>query len=99
MNMPNINPDQILQMLGMNKGNLNLMKQNVIHSAVYNGVQLLYKEFPKEDKNLLFIKDPRRSDKEKAIVTLITKALPAFVSKLNETDVSMVFDSIQKLED
>jgi hypothetical protein len=84
-----INPNQILKsLMGTTKG-------NPIDIIITSIVDMMYKNVPEKERESLFINDPRKSDKQKVVTTLIEKAAPAFVQNLSENDLSMLFDRIQ----
>lgn len=78
---------------------MNKLKAQALNGVIDRTVDVLYDEYPKDAKATLFMKDPRRSEKEQAIVSLITKSVPVILSKMNESDVSLIYDKIQKKED
>lgn len=89
-----INSNEIIEMLG-GKDSVSKMKMQALNGIIDKTVDVLYSEYPKDAKATLFIKDPRRSEKEQSIVSLITKSVPLILSKMNEADVSLIYDKIQ----
>lgn len=95
----NMNPKEIMKMMGLGDISMDKIKDNVINDMSDKVIGILYKEFPESDRKELFYDDPRRSEKEKSITALITKAAPLFIKKLNSRDIDLIFDKIQKYKD
>lgn len=87
--------ETFLKSIGLGDFNPDAIRDKAMTKAVEYTVDVLYKEFPKENKMQIFFADPRRSDKEKSIATLISKALPKVLGKMNENDLNMIFYAIQ----
>lgn len=89
-----INSDEIMEMFG-GKDAVNKMRVQALNGVIDKTIDVLYEEYPKDAKATLFVKDPRRSEKEQAIVALVTKSVPIILTKMNEADVSLIYDKIQ----
>lgn len=77
------------------KFNPEKLRQEALNKTMDYTIQILFNECPEESKTELFYNDPRRSDKEKSVFTLVSKALPQVLRKLNENDLNLIFEKIQ----
>lgn len=96
----NFNPMQLMSMI-MN-GNLpNDFSKNIIGEVSKKLIQTMYKELNADDatKKTLFIKDPRHSEKVEALNTLVTKSIPNVLNKMNESDITMLYNTLQSCKD
>ena len=96
----NFNPMQLMSMI-MN-GNLpNDFSKNIIGEVSKKLIQTMYKELNADDatKKILFIKDPRHSEKVEALNTLVTKSIPNVLNKMNESDITMLYNTLQTMKD
>lgn len=84
-----------LKSIGLGDFNPDAIKEKAMTKAVEYTVDVLYKELPKQNKAQIFFDDPRRSDKQKSISTLVSKALPKVLNKMNENDLNLIFYAIQ----
>ena len=92
----NINPNEILKAFGLGNMSMEKIEAQVFDKVLDKILSVLYAEYPENARQELFYADPRRSEKEKSITTLVTKALPSFLGKLNSADLDVIFEKIQK---
>lgn len=86
-------PNQLLKaFMGSSKGNPVDMLLTGLINTMYNSI-------PEKDREQLFIEDPRRSEKQKAVAYLIEKSASTFVQSLSESDLNLIFDKIQTKKD
>jgi hypothetical protein len=96
----NFNPMQLMSML-MNGNVPNNFTKDIIGEVSKKLIQTMYKELDADDatKKILFIKDPRHSEKVEALTTLATKSIPNVLNKMNESDVTMLYNILQSCKD
>lgn len=87
--------ESFIKMLGGETA-VNNMMHKTMESAISKILDDLYAEYPTADRNALFIKDPRRSEKEKALETLVSKSLPRILEKMKEGDISYLYEKLQE---
>lgn len=92
----NMNPEDIMKILGLNNISMDKVKAEIVNMMFSKLIADLYAEYPTEDRKELFYEDPRRSEKEKSITALFSKGLPSYLKKLNNNDLDVLFDKIQK---
>lgn len=92
----NMNPNDILKALGLGNMSMEKIEAQVFDRMIDKLLSILYAEYPETAKHELFYNDPRRSEKEKSVTTLVCKSLPVFVNKLNNNDLDILFEKIQK---
>ena len=96
----NMNPMQLMSML-MNGNVPNNFTKDIIGEVSKKLICTMYKEINADDatKKILFIKDPRHSEKVEALNTLIVKSIPNVLNKLNEQDITMLYNTLQKCKE
>ena len=75
---------------GSNKG------INPLTMVQKNLTQIIVNECQNEVLDAAFINDPRRSDKEKAIINILSQSMPVILSKMSERDVSDLYSSLKQ---
>ena len=91
-----MNPMEMMSML-MSGKNPNNLTSGVVNEIAKKIIGTMYKELDADDatKKILFIKDPRRSEKVTALQTLIEKSIGNVLSKMKEDDVTMLYNVLQ----
>lgn len=95
-----MNPMQLMSMLMQGKMPSNLTG-NLINEVSKKVICTMYKEVNADDttKKILFIKDPRHSEKVEALNTLVVKSIPNVLNKMNEQDITMLYNTLQKCKE
>ena len=96
----NFNPMQLMSAL-MNGSLPNDFSKNIIGEVSKKLICTMYKEANADDatKKILFIKDPRHSEKVEALNTLVVKSIPNVLNKMNEQDITMLYNTLQTMKD
>lgn len=96
----NMNPMQLMSAL-MNGSLPNDFSKNIIGEVSKKLIYTMYKEVNADDatKKILFIKDPRHSEKVEALNTLVVKSIPNVLNKMNEGDITMLYNTLQKCKE
>ena len=91
-----MNPMQIMSML-MNGNVPNDLSKNIMGEVSKKIICTMYKEIDADSdtKKVLFIKDPRHSEKVEALNTLVVKSIGKVLNKMNEGDVTMLYNTLQ----
>lgn len=88
-----LNPKQMMRAL------LGNSKENPVDVILTSMVDTMFNNLSDTEKKELFIEDPRKSEKQKAVSTLIEKSASSFVQGLPEKDLNLLFDMIQAKKD
>ena len=92
----NFNPMQLMSYM-MNGKMPNNFTSDIINEVSKKIIGTLYKEVDADDatKKILFIKDPRHSERITALQTLVEKGVAKVLPKMNERDVTMLYNVLQ----
>lgn len=100
-----MNPLQMVNMLGQFTGNkidpqmindkINQFGAQLIDTASENIINKLYDFYPSDKLDDLFIENPERKDKEKALVDLFTASMPRFFKELKTEDIDKLYHFIE----
>ena len=96
-----MNPMDMLNMLMNNGKSMNSLSSNLINEVANKVICTMYRETNADSdlKKVLFIKDARHSEKITALQTLVEKSLGSVLKKLNENDVNMLYNTLQKCKE
>lgn len=86
----NLNASDLLTLINGRNSAFNI-KNQITNMIFDNAVQILISECPSNISTQAFVEDPRRSDKEKALATILNQAIPSILSKMSEPDVSFIY--------
>lgn len=99
-------PFQVLNMLGQLTGTkidpqmindkINQFGAQFIETASENIINKLYDFYPSDKIDDLFVENPERKDKEKALTELFVTSMPRFFKELKSEDIDKLYHSIEK---
>jgi hypothetical protein len=96
----NMNPMQLLSMM-MNGKMPDNFTSNIMNEVASKIIGTLYKEVDADEdmKKILFVKDPRQSEKIKALQTLVQEGIAKVLPKMKQDDVTMLYNVLQKCKE
>jgi hypothetical protein len=95
-----MNPMQLFSMM-MNGKMPENFTSNIMNEVAQKITGTLYKEINADEtmKKTLFIKDPRNSEKIKALQILVQEGITKVLPKMKQEDVDMLYNVLQKCKE